>query len=183
MLEAGLVTSDHDLEAILRLQKQNLKTNISPEEKSSQGFVTMQFSLPMLQGIHRLSPSIVVRNGAEVVAYALVVPLAGRELYPSLETMFVNFNHIQWKGKPLHDYRFYVMGQVCVAKEWRGQGLFDLLYHTHRDILHMDYDFVVTEVSTSNHRSMRAHERIGFQKIFQHRDELDDWAVVLWDWK
>jgi len=183
MLEAGLVKSDHDLESILRLQKQNLKTNITPQEKSSQGFVTMQFNLPMLQGFHRLSPSIVVRNNGEVVAYALVVPLAGRELYPSLESMFVNFSHIQWKGKSLYDYTFYVMGQVCIAKDWRGKGLFEMLYNTHRDLLSKDYDFVVTEISTSNHRSMRAHERIGFQNIFRPRDESDDWVVFLWDWQ
>jgi len=46
-----------------------------------------------------------------------------------------------------------------------------------------DNDFVITEVSNDNHRSMRAHERIGFQTVSRHRDELDDWAVVLWDWR
>ena len=183
MPEAGLVKSDHDLEAILRLQKQNLKANISPEEKSSQGFVTMQYDLKMLQAFHRLSQSVVVRNGAEVVGYALVVPLAGRALYPNLESMFVNFSEIQWKGRPLYDYRFYIMGQVCVAREWRGKGVFDMLYNAHREFMAKDNDFVITEVSNDNHRSMRAHERIGFQTVSRHRDELDDWAVVLWDWR
>ena len=183
MLEAGLVKSDHDLETILHLQKQNLKTNITAEEKSSQGFVTMQHNLKLLQDFHRLSPSIVVRNGHEVVGYALVVPLAGRALHPSLEPMFANLSQIQWKGRPLYDYRFYIMGQVCVAKAWRGKGVFDTLYRAHREFMSKDNDFVITEVSTSNLRSMRAHERVGFQTVFRRRDELDDWAVVLWDWR
>ena len=71
------------------------------------------------------------------------------------------------------------MGQVCVDKDYRGKGLFDLLYQKHKEIYQDQYDFVITEVSTRNHRSIRAHQRAGFQTINTYCDELDEWAVVI----
>lgn len=35
----------------------------------------------------------------------------------------------------------------------------------------------------SNPRSLKAHEKVGFRRIATHRDEMDQWDVVLWDWK
>lgn len=183
MLKVTTVENLKDLEAILRLQRANLKTNIDPQEMESQGFVTMQFSLPMLQGLHGLCPSVVIKNDEVVVAYALMVKLEGRKLYPSLESMFVNFEGMSWKGKPFYDYQFYIMGQICIDKDWRGKGLFGMLYHHHRELFSKDFDFVITEVSTSNTRSLRAHEKLGFQTVLLHKDELDEWAMVLWDWR
>ena len=45
------------------------------------------------------------------------------------------------------------------------------------------FDFVVTQIATRNKRSMRVHERIGFETILIHRDAADEWAIVLWNWK
>ncbi len=75
-----------------------------------------------------------------------------------------------------------MVGQICVGKPWRGQGVFDLLYRAHRDQLRGRYDFVITEVATRNARSMRAHERVGFETIERYRDATDEWALMRWDW-
>jgi RimJ/RimL family protein N-acetyltransferase len=96
--------------------------------------------------------------------------------------MFSLLDNLSWNHKPLHEYSFYVMGQVCIAKEYRGQGLFDELYTHHKKIYQPKFDLFITEIATRNHRSIRAHERVGFKTIHTHRDELDEWAVVGWDW-
>jgi ribosomal protein S18 acetylase RimI-like enzyme len=75
------------------------------------------------------------------------------------------------------------MGQICVDKDYRGQGLFDMLYRHDRELYSNSYDFMVTEISVSNSRSLRAHQRVGFQTINVYRDEIDEWEVVLWDWR
>ena len=74
------------------------------------------------------------------------------------------------------------MGQICVGKDYRGQGVFRQLYLAHRERLSQDFDYCITEVSTSNIRSMRAHQNIGFQVLHTFTDELDEWNIVLWDW-
>jgi RimJ/RimL family protein N-acetyltransferase len=79
--------------------------------------------------------------------------------------------------------RYYIMGQICVARPYRGQGVFDALYRAHRDHLDARYDRCVTEVATRNTRSMRAHARVGFQTLETYRDATDEWALIAWDWR
>lgn len=183
MYSATTVSSDRELEQILQLQRQNLKQFISQEEKDAQGFLTMQFNLPMLQQLQAIAPSIIIKQQDEVVAYAMTVTLEGRQVYTDLEPMFVNFEKLQWQGKPLYDYRFYVMGQICVSKEHRAKGLFDMLYQHHKTVYSPHYDFIITEISTSNYRSLQAHERVGFETIHTYTDIMDTWNVVVWDWR
>jgi hypothetical protein len=57
------------------------------------------------------------------------------------------------------------------------------LYQKHKDIYSSQFDFILTEISTSNHRSLKAHEKIGFKTIYSHIDEMDEWNVVVWNWK
>jgi RimJ/RimL family protein N-acetyltransferase len=89
---------------------------------------------------------------------------------------------LDWQGKQIQDYRFYVMGQICVAESHRGQGVFDGLYNAHKRLLSADFDLCVTEVATRNTRSSRAHERVGFRTIHTYQDHTDVWNVVVWDW-
>jgi len=172
-----------ELEQILALQRSNLKQSLSDEEMRSQGFVTVLHDLPALERMHSLAPSIIARQGSEVVAYALTMPRECRTLMPVLVPMFELFDTLPYQGKPLNDYRFYVMGQICIDKAHRGTGLFERLYHKHRELYQPRFDFIVTEVSVRNGRSMRAHERVGFQTVHTYRDETDEWAVILWDWR
>jgi hypothetical protein len=78
--------------------------------------------------------------------------------------------------------RYYVMGQVCVAKSWRGTGVFDHLYAAHRKHLHGRFDACVTEISVRNTRSLKAHMRVGFEELERYRDATDEWVVVIWSW-
>ncbi len=177
MIEAGPVERDEELEQILELQRANLKSRLGPEELASDGFVTVEHTLDLLRRMHALAPSIVARDGASLAGYALVMPVECRTLIPILEPMFQRLESLG-----LLEQRFYVMGQVCVAKRWRGTGVFDLLYQAHRRHLSPRFDCSVTEVATRNTRSMRAHERVGFTVIDRYRDATDDWAVLRWDW-
>ncbi len=171
-----------DLEKILALQAKNLKEFVSEEDRSRQGFLTLQHTLPILLAMHEMAPSIVIRDGERIVAYALTELPACRHLMPALEPMFEVLDHLSWKGIPITQQRFYTMGQVCVASEYRGQGVFDALYQKHREEYHDRFDLLITEISTANTRSIRAHERVGFQSIHIHTDHLDEWSMVLWDW-
>ena len=183
MLTATIVTSTRELEQIISLQKKNLKTNIPEAEKVSQGFLTMEFTMPMLLKLHDLAPDIIIKDDDNVVAYAMVLLQEGRTAYPDLEPLFKHFDKLSWQERPLYDYQFYAMGQICVDKDYRGQGLFDMLYRKHREIYQGRFDFIITEISTSNYRSLNAHRRVGFKTIDTFRDAMDEWEVVVWDWQ
>ena len=182
-MHTRLAATREDLEDILRLQRENLRDLVSPEEAQQQGFLTVAHTLDTLERMHALAPSVLAREGDALAGYALVMPLAAREAVPELLPMFAQFDALTWQGRPLSTYRYYVMGQVCVARAFRGQGVFDALYRGHRDAYAGRFDFTVTEIATRNTRSMRAHARVGFQVLTTYRDALDEWAVVLWDWR
>jgi GNAT superfamily N-acetyltransferase len=177
MVEAGPVEHEEELQQILDLQRQNLPRRLSAEELAAEGFVTVEHTLDLLKRMHAIAPSIVARDGGALAGYALVMPVQCRPLVPILEPMFQRLEALGMAGE-----RFYVMGQICVGKRWRGQGVFDLLYQAHRRHLRATFDCSVTEVATRNMRSMRAHERVGFKVIDRYRDATDDWAVLRWDW-
>ncbi|WAM30312.1 GNAT family N-acetyltransferase [Myxococcus sp. NMCA1] len=176
------VRNRDELEHILALQQKNLKQALSADEMRSQGFVTVQHDLPALEQMHAMAPSIVARHDGVLVAYALSMPREARALAPILEPMFTLLDSLEFRSKSLRDYRFYVMGQICIDKAHRGQGLFDRLYHQHRDHFRDQFDLIVTEISVRNLRSLRAHERVGFETLHTYRDATDEWAVVAWDW-
>ena|SRR5688572_13308048 len=182
MLCPTLTSTTDELRQILRLQEQNLRQHIDEAEMMSQGFVTIHHDLKVLQQMHELAPSVIIKDDDQVVAYALTMLRECRQLIPDLESMFALLDQLYWNNKPLKDYRFYVMGQVCIARSYRGKGLFDELFRYHKKIYQPQFDLFITEIATRNTRSVRAHERVGFKTIHIHRDDLYEWVVVGWDW-
>ena len=182
MLNVTTTSSIDDLRQILDLQKENLIRNLSKDEMQAQGFVTVDHTMEMLKQMHDMAPSIIVKDEEKVVGYALTMLRAFSKMVPELETMFQKIESLTWSNKQINEYDYYVMGQICIDKAYRGQGLFDLLYHKHREVYQTLFDFIITEVATRNLRSLNAHKRVGFETINIYRDELDEWAVVLWNW-
>jgi hypothetical protein len=100
--------------------------------------------------------------------------------------MFGVLEGLSWRDRPLaSDPRWFVMGQVCVAAEYRGMGVFDGLYSQLRRAHSADFDLCFTEISRRNGRSLRAHRRVGFQTVHDYVDPAadDHWEVVVWDWR
>lgn len=182
MLRPSLTKNKQELQQILSLQEENLIQHIDEAEMKSQGFVTLHHDLTVLEQMHKLAPSVIIKDDDKVIAYALTMLQECRHLMPDLGPMFSLLDKLSWKGRPLTDQSYYVMGQVCIAKNYRGQGLFDELYRHHKEMFQSQFGLFITEISTRNHRSLRAHERVGFKKVHTHQDELDEWVVVGWDW-
>jgi GNAT superfamily N-acetyltransferase len=175
------VQAGAELEQILALQRANLAASVSEQEAREQGFVTAVHSLEVLQQMHALAPSVVAVSDGEVIGYALTMLVEARRYVPILEPMFELFEGLSWRGVRLASIPFYVMGQVCVAKQARGQGVFDALYRGHRDAYRERFELLVTEVSERNARSLRAHERVGFEPLHRYRDRVDNWVILGWD--
>ena len=183
MLYATTVNTEKELEEIQKLNQQNLKRNLSEEEIVQEGFVSWFYSLELLKNMHQLAPSIIVKDQDEVIAYALVTLKEASAFHNDLRTMIENLQSVIYKDKPLLRHHFYLMGQVCVHRNYRGKGVFSLLYHEHKKVYSPGYDLLVTEISTANKRSLKAHEKVGFRNIHTYQDKLDEWSVVVWDWR
>src|ERR1700709_316863 len=113
MLLAKQGTSTEELQQILHLQQQNLRGVKSESEEKDQGFVTVTHNLQILQQMHALQPSIIVKDDDALAGFALVMLKECASLVPELFSMYAGLSRLVYNGKPLSDYRFYVMGQVC----------------------------------------------------------------------
>ena len=166
-IEVSPVRHERDLEQILLLQKQNLAF-------SADGFVTVNHTLEILREFHAIMPSVVARHNDQVVAYALSMPRESRTLVPVLGPMFQRLDAMP----SLDGQRWYVMGQICVAEQWRGHALPDRLYAEHRNHFAGQFDWLITEIAMRNPRSLKAHARVGFIEMDRFRDDTDEWSVV-----
>lgn len=179
---ATVVKTDEELQQIVELSHKNMRANFSEEEQHTHGFVTWSYSFELLQQMNAQQPHVIVKDNNEVIGYALVALKEARQFHPDLNAMIVQLETLAYNNKRLSDYKYYVIGQVCVDAAWRGKHVFQMLYAHHKKLFEKDFDMVVTEVSTSNKRSMRAHEKIGFKTIYTYSDALDEWNVMVWNW-
>lgn len=183
MLQFKLTESNSELQGILDLQQANLLSEISEMESAEQGFVTVKHCMEQLEMMHRIEPHVIAKDGDQVIGYILAMTKASRDLVPVLVPMFNQFDQVEYFGKIVADFDFMVIGQICVDKNYRGQGIFDYMYEHYRNTFSDRYDFAITEIALSNLRSLNAHQRVGFRIIHKFSDSTQDWAIVIWDWK
>ncbi len=182
MIEIKLTETDKELIGIRALQESNLHRNLSIEEASEEGFVTASYTLEFLKYMHEAHPSVIAKDGDEVVGYALVATHAVSHQHDLLKGLFSEIDALEYKGLIMKGRRYVVVGQLCVGKGYRGKGLAKRMYDFFRDALREKYDFALTDVVSSNLRSLRAHEKTGFIVAGTLQYGGVDWDLVLWDW-
>lgn len=166
-----------ELEQIRTLQLQNSSQNISSEEKLQEGFVTVQHTIALLEQMNAACAHIVAKKEEKVVGFALVMLSNFRNEIEVLIPMFDRIDELIPKDKT-----YVVMGQICVDKNYRKKGIFRNLYQFYKEELQHKYNYLVTEIATTNLRSMQAHDSIGFKVICIYEEDGIEWNIILWDW-
>ena len=182
MVEITRVSSVSEIIGIRDLQALNLKQNITAEESIEQGFLTAAFTIEYLQQMNSASPAIIAKDGDKLVGYALVATKEIRKGHDLLEGLFDAIDECEYNGKLLREVNYVVVGQLCVAKEYRGQDLVQKLYGHFRDCLSNEFSYLVTDVAKANARSLKAHKKRGFQVINELMYGGFGWDIVLWNW-
>lgn len=181
MLICDIAMSKRDLEGILELQSRNLEDSITKADAIQEGFVTVKHEMNLLEEMSASYPHIVAKSGDKIVGYALVMERKFQNRVEVLIPMFELINNCIWKGEKLRSASYFVMGQVCIDKEWRSQGIFYQLYD--RLVLQMktDFDYLITEVATRNKRSLKAHYNFGFELLKSYQAKGEDWELIIFD--
>lgn len=172
-----------DLRGILQLQKANLPKVLDDEEIKTQGFLTLQHSPDLLQRMNDIERHVIAKDPKQIIAYVLAMTAASEIDIPELSGLFEQFARVEYRQKRVTSYQYLIVGQVCVDKAYRGQGIFDQIYAYYKKTYQHKYDFAITAIAANNLRSLRAHQRIGFQPIhsFLEKDQKE-WWIVIWDW-
>lgn len=182
MIEIKKVSEFSEIEGIRSLQQENLRRKLNSEEWAAEGFVTAEYSFELLKAMHDESPSIIAKDGEMVIGYALVALKSIAPRHELLNDLFNTIDKTIYNGRKLKDSSYVVVGQLCVAKGYRGLGLVQKMYQAFRDHLADRFAYCITDVARDNPRSLKAHIKTGFTVI----DTLSygglKWDIVLWDW-
>ena len=126
---------------------------------------------------------IIAKEDDKVIGYLLAMTTRSKDDIPVLVPMFEAFDNVLYNNKKIAAYNYIIVGQVCIAKGYRGKGVLDNCYEAYKNHFKERYDFAITEILDTNKRSLQAHKRIGFHHIHEYKDEKgNNWVIVLWDW-
>ena len=170
-----------DMEAILALQRKNMPARLPPEEALAEGFLFVEHERPVLEALNHPFPHILAWAEDLLAGYALVMLRETSDLIPVLQPMFAQMDSIKLPEAALKDTRYFVMGQICIAREFRKKGIFEGLYTHLCTQMRPHFDFIVTEIALQNQRSIRAHTRFGFQMLRKYQADGINWAIVGYD--
>lgn len=150
---------------------------------SREGFVTVSHTLDQLKRLQDIEAHIVAKDKDRVIAYTLTMTRQSTDVVPTLAPMFAEFDRIRYKGDLISSFEYVVVGQACVDKAYRGQGVLDRLYLKYKNRLCGRYDFAITEIAVANARSYAAHKRIGFVELARYTaPDGIEWCIVVWPW-
>ncbi|WP_406685452.1 GNAT family N-acetyltransferase [Seonamhaeicola sp. MEBiC1930] len=168
-------SNDEELHQILELQKLNLLTYISEKEKQKEGFVTVHHSFIVLQAMNNVCAHIIAKHYNQVIGYALSMTKEFREDVELLKPMFQQIDTLVKTN-----LNYIVMGQICVDKNYRGQGVFRGLYNFMKETLQNQFDSIITLIDVKNMRSTNAHKAVDFKllKNFSQGDKSLDLVIL-----
>ena len=184
MINYTIAKTQTDLEGILSLQNKNLSQRLTKEEIESQGFVTVKHNYDQIKKLNHLEKHLIAKDAEKVIGYVLAMTKESKTELPILIPMFDIFSKLLYLGKIIADHHFIVVGQVCIDKNYRSRGIFDQCYQQYKNYYRNKYDFAITEIVSTNTRSLKAHKRIGFEEIHSYKSPDNiEWIIVLWDWR
>ncbi len=165
---------DTDLSQILKLQLANLPSSLKEEEKQTEGFVTVSHSLELLRAMNNICPHILAKDGTKVVGYALCMHPDFRNEIAVLKPMFRQIDQVL---PP--EQAYLIMGQICIAKAYRKQGIFKGLYKKMWESTQNEFSLIITEVDERNQRSLLAHYAAGFHDLCQYHSDGTNWFLLV----
>lgn len=165
--------SEEELKQILALQRQNLPKNLSIPYLVTEGFVTVEHSLELLQKMNDAFPHTLATHEGKVVGYALSMHSKFGNEIAILKSMFDEIKRTGIKE------RFMVMGQICIAKTHRRKGIFRGLYKHMKQYVQNDFKLIITEVDCRNTRSLQAHKAVGFKELTQYSSDGRVWSLLI----
>ncbi|MBA4198030.1 MAG: GNAT family N-acetyltransferase [Chitinophaga sp.] len=176
------VSESNEITGIKKLQNENLKSTLKESERKEEGFVTAEYSVEFLEYMNAIEPSVIAKVENEIVGYALVTTKEIKGKHLLLDDLFNEIDKLSYNNVLLSQINYVVVGQLCVAKKFRGKGLAQKLYSFFKEELSHKYLYCLTDVDESNPRSIQAHLKSGFEIIGTLQYGGSCWHIVLWNW-
>jgi hypothetical protein len=146
-----------DYAQIVIMQNENLSTVLTAEEKASGGFLSVPLSVEDFQVMNQEIAVVVASCGKEVVAYHCASSCQYHQSVPLCACMMERFANVLYEGKPLVHYTCFVVGPMCIAKNYRGKGIYLQLWQELMKHIPAGLEMGVAPASEANPRALHAH--------------------------
>ena len=154
-----------ELSQILALQKDNLLKNLEPQNQLD-GFLSIEYSHDQLENLNNQLGIFVAIDNDHFAGYLIAQTMDFALQSPLINTMVKRFPDVQYRSRPLSEFRTFIYGPVCIYKESRGQGILEGLFNVMLQTLKGQFDVGVAFVSERNPRSLYAHrEKLGMKVV------------------
>ncbi len=147
-MKARLATP-FDIDMVLELQRKNLVSNMTDEEKKN-GFVTTPFTLKQLNDMIQVDGRFVLDEDGAVVGYAMAAGWDYFEGRPMFDYMIERFSGLNYKGTTIVRDNSFQYGPVCIAGEKRGTHTLPALFEEMRAHMSSSFDVGTTFIN-KNH--------------------------------
>ena len=119
----------------------------------------------------------IAKKDDKIIGYALSMVQNFKTEIPLLIPMFNEIDGELLKQNKALNY--IVMGQICIDKSMRGQGVFRGLYKYMSQELKTNFGAIITEVDAANTRSSNAHKAVGFELLKRYEANNRVWELII----
>ena len=158
--------SSADFSDILALQDLNLVSNLAPDARAD-GFVTTPFTLELMRELRGDDRFLVARDeeSGALAGYVFIGSWAFCARWRAFQVAIARFP-LSFQGQSIAVEETFQYGPVCVASEFRGQGVLPMLFEAVKSEMRPHFAVGTTWINRANGRSMRAHvEKLGLTPL------------------
>ncbi|MEN1761107.1 GNAT family acetyltransferase [Anoxynatronum sibiricum] len=155
-----------DIPGISALQQLYHVSTISDADKPD-GFVTTLFTEEQFRGLIETENGLAIAcDGDQVVGYAMAASWDYWSAWPLFQHMIQDLPETEYMGRILSVENSYQYGPICIHKDYRGTEVLPNLYEFSRTQMHKRFPILITFISQTNARSLKAHtEKLGLEII------------------
>ena len=170
-----------DIQGVLELQKLNLVSNLSDEEKKS-GFVTTPFSVEQLTYVIANEGLFIAKVNNKIIAYIFAESWDFFSQYPIFEYMISLFPKLTFLDFEINSTSSFQYGPICIDKKYRGKALINLLFEFMRIHIVKRYPLSLTFINKTNVPSYKAHtEKLKWTVIGDFQFNDNNYYILAYD--
>jgi hypothetical protein len=170
-----------NIPGILTLQELYLVSNLSEREKEA-GFVTTPFTTTQLTDIIEQEGLFIAKDGSRIVAYIFAGSWNFFSQWPIFNYITAQFPDLRFLDFNITTTLTFQYGPICIAKEYRGEGLINSFFEFMRIHLVKKYPLSLTFINKTNIPSTKAHtEKLKWTIIADFIFNNNEYYILAYD--
>jgi GNAT superfamily N-acetyltransferase len=133
----------------------------------------------MLEEVNKDIPIVKACTPQELIGYTMAQTVQFNRKIPLTSAIIDRFPFMKFEGRNLFDAAVFIGGPMCIAKEWRGQGVSERMFKKMLSAVRNRFDIGVTVIANCNLRSLAvAQNKLGMQVVNHLSFKGMDYSVL-----